>query len=90
MLWLHCTFFWASLVLFLLNIGAEGSDETPREGRDKQDEVWFHFTTRPDIHAPKYDVHIYDEGAIAPGTCGRIRTAWSINVVAMQEVLSVR
>lgn len=52
----------------LLNCaGVTGSKETPREGVDREDKFWFHFVTRPDIYAPKYRVHIYDEKALAPG-----------------------
>ena len=61
-------YFYSSFLAFLLLfIGARGSDETPREGIDNDDEYFLHYVTRPDIRAPKYEVHIYDEDALAPG-----------------------
>lgn len=87
---LHCTFFWASLVISLFNSCAKGSEEFPREDRDKEDDFWFHFVTRPDIRAPKYNVQIYNESAIAPGMCVRTGIARSVNVPAMRDLVSFR
>lgn len=58
------TILWACLVFITC---VTGSKETPRERKDLQDKWWFHFVTRPDIHAPKFEVHIHDEKAISPG-----------------------
>ena len=41
--------------------------EKPREEFDKGDYDFHHFVTRPDIQAPKFNVTIYDEKALAPG-----------------------
>lgn len=60
--------FYSTLIAFLLlSTCVTGSKETPRKWKDEQDDYWFHFVTRPDIHVPKYEVHIYDKEAIAPG-----------------------
>lgn len=47
--------------------GVAGDKETPRKDVDRYDKFWFNFVTRPDIQAPKYSVHIFDEDALAPG-----------------------
>jgi hypothetical protein len=38
-----------------------------QEASTDEDEDFFHFVTRPDIGAPKWNITLYDEDALAPG-----------------------
>lgn len=77
MLWVICT--------YLLFVSVKGAKETPREDKDRRDDYWFHFVTRPDIQVPKYEVHIYDEDKLAPGMYPLRRSSWINAAPAMRD-----
>lgn len=54
---------WTSLWLL---VAATGSVRA-RSMVHKYDDTLYHFKSRPDIKAPKYEVEVYNKSAIAPG-----------------------
>jgi len=40
---------------------------SPQAHSDNLDDLYFHFKTRPDIQAPKFNVRVYDTEALSPG-----------------------
>jgi hypothetical protein len=58
--------------LAFLGLAAWNSDNAPlgvsaSKSQDESADLFYQFVTRPDIAAPKWDVKIYDEDALAPG-----------------------
>ncbi|KAK5168356.1 uncharacterized protein LTR77_006926 [Saxophila tyrrhenica] len=49
-------------------LGPDGREISKHTGRDDDDEQkFFEFVTRPDIGAPRWNIQVYDEEALAPG-----------------------